>query len=138
MSLWTDPIVIPPITIVYMGLGFLANKIIDRKAGKHLSDLERLDYVGDTLVNTSVKHGKKLKGTVKAILREDEELPSETIPGIQQQVNDIILQDGQALADMQLQLDNLQYRLKEVIPNLDLSNGDTAVVSTEEDTDGQY
>ena len=127
MSVWTDPIVIPPVTIVYMGLGFLINKIIDRKAGKHLSDLERIDYVGDRLVNTSVKHGKKLRGTVKAIMSDDKELPSETIPGIddvQQQINEIVITDGQALADMQLQLDNLQHKLLTALPNLDLSNGD--------------
>ena len=127
MSVWTDPIVIPPVTIVYMGLGFLINKIIDRKAGKHLSDLERANYVGDALVNTSVMHGKKLKGTVKAIMSDDKELPSDSIPGIddvQQQINEIVITDGQALADMQLQLDNLQHKLLTALPDLDLSNGD--------------
>lgn len=125
MSVWTDPIIIPPLQIIIFIFGFLVNKIIDKKAGKNLTDLERLNYVGDRLVDTSVMHGKKAKGVIKSIMSEDEVKNSETIPSIQQQINDIALVDGQALADMQLTIDNLQHKLLKILPDLDLSNGET-------------
>jgi len=112
------------------------NKIIDLKAGKKFStDLERLDYVGDKVVDTSVKQSKKFRGAIKAIMSDDDTRSSDTIPEIpdvQTQINDIILQDGQALADMQLQLDNLQHKLLAALPELDLSNGDQS-----DDLDGE-
>jgi len=53
MSIWTDPIVIPPFQILLTGLLFLANKIIDKKAGKNLTDFERVNYVTDKMAETT-------------------------------------------------------------------------------------
>ncbi len=129
MSVWTDPIIIPPVTIVYMGLGFLINKIIDRKAGKHLSDLERLNYVGDKGVDTLVMHGKKVKGTMKAIMSDDKELPSETIPGINDSISNTDGEDatvGLILSEMQLEIDYLKDKM--IKSGIDINNGDETIV----------
>ncbi len=128
MSVWTDPIIIPPVTIVYMGLGFLINKIIDRKAGKHLSDLERLNYVGDKGVDTLVMHGKKVKGTMKAIMSDDKELPSETIPGINDSISNTDGEDatvGLILSEMQLELDHIKDKM--IKAGIDINNGDETI-----------
>ena len=126
MSVWTDPIIIPPITIVYMGLGFLINKIIDRKAGKHLSDLERLNYVGDKGVDTLVMHSKKVKGVVKTIMSDDDELPSETIPSVYNAIkaeDEMMKTFGHVLSEQQLEMDHLKHKLTEA--GIDINNGET-------------
>lgn len=126
MSLWTDPIVIPPFQLFLTGLIFLINKAIDKKAGKHMTDLERLNYVGDKIVDTSVMHKKKVRGAVKAIMTDDQELPSETIPGINGDVDtddDVIATVGTVLSGMQLEIDHLKHKMLE--SGIDVNNGET-------------
>ncbi len=123
MSVWTDPIIIPPITIVYMGLGFLINKIIDRKAGKHLSDLERVNYVTDKGVETLVMHSKKVKGAMKTIMSDDDKLNSETIPCINDAVKAEDATVGLIMTEMQLEMDHLKHKLTEA--GIDINNGET-------------
>lgn len=129
MSLWTDPIIIPPLQIIIFIFGFLVNKIIDKKSGKNLTDLERINYVGDRLVDTSMMHGKKVKGTIKAIMSDDEEKPIETIPGVNSnkptmdEIDQIILTNGLALSELQLELDHVKHKLTEA--GIDINNGET-------------
>ena len=127
MSVWTDPVILelPPITILMFFGGYFFNKIIDLKSSRKLSnDLERLDYVGDTMVNTSVKHGKKIKGAVKAIMSDNKELPSETIPSIHDGIDTEDATVGLVLSEMQLTLDMMKDDLIKQVPGLTFNNGE--------------
>ena len=121
MSVWTDPIVIPPLQIIIFILGFLINKIIDKKAGRHLTDLERLNYVSDGLVNTGVMHGKKIKGAVKTIMADDHKTNSETIPGIHDHPEEDATV-GLVLSEMQLDIDEMKDKMSKA--GIDMTNGD--------------
>lgn len=131
MSVWTDPIIIPPLQIIIFILGFLVNKIIDKKAGKNLSDLERINYVGDKLVDTSVMHGKKVKGALQTIMSDDDELASDTIPKIKayqqeilKEVDEIRVTDSLIMSEMQLEIDHLKHKMVEA--GIDVNNGETS------------
>ena len=130
MSIWTDPIVIPPFQILLTGLLFLANKIIDKKAGRNLTDFERVNYVTDKIADTSVMHSKKIKGVVKNIMSEDEVINSKTIPKIKEYQTDILKEIDelrftytQTVTELQLEIDHLKHKLTEA--GIDINNGET-------------
>jgi hypothetical protein len=61
MSIWTDPITIPPLMFIGSILSYLVNKYIEKKYGLKLpqGDYEKIDYATDKLVDNFVKQEKK-------------------------------------------------------------------------------
>lgn len=135
MSFLDDQVVINNSTIIMMAILFLVNKYIEKKYRINLpdTDLGKIDLMSDRIVDNVIKQETKFRllwnriTGKKTTYTDAEALPSETRPDINKHVDDVALTTAKALSEMQLQLDNLQYKLKEAIPELDLSNGEEEI-----------
>ena len=115
MSIWSDPISIPPFSIIIFFLGYFINKYLDAKAGRHLADpIQKVDYITDELVEQAIKQGKKFEGLRKHFQSAP---PS---PDLLNEMDQLRIDDGLFLSNLQLQMDEFKDEIRECEPEMQM------------------
>jgi len=115
MSLLTEPVVIPTGTIITIAVTYLVNKYFDMKAGRNLTDLERLDYVTDTMVDQAVKQGKKLDGIRSYFSRIRNPPPPPSKEEVEEIVNDMRIDQSELLTHLERKFELLRMELEDQV-----------------------